>query len=138
MTTHATPQQWVNEIHSGLLAAGNPSTAIGAKRYLKSDLEHVGVTLPTIRQLVRAQVRAHGPLGHAELWKTARLLWEEPIHERRIATGVLLEIHHAILRPNDTRRLRELLLDCGTWALVDLIAVPTAGRLLLREPGVLP
>ncbi|MFX4291781.1 DNA alkylation repair protein [Streptomyces bohaiensis] len=126
----------VAQVASGLRAAGDPETAAGAKRYLKSDLTHYGVRLPVIRALVADALRSHGPLPRPALVAAARELWRPEVHERRIAASVLLERQVTVLLAEDTALLEELLRDSRTWALVDLVAGSVAGRLLLREPTV--
>ncbi|NJQ08723.1 DNA alkylation repair protein [Streptomyces lonarensis] len=126
----------VEAVAAGLRTAGDPETAAGAKRYLKSDLTHYGVRLPVIRKLVADASRTHGPLPRAGLVTAARALWHPEVHESRIAAAVLLERHVTVLRAEDTALLEELLRDSRTWALVDLLAGSVAGRLLLREPSV--
>ncbi|MEV5988568.1 DNA alkylation repair protein [Streptomyces sp. NPDC052051] len=126
----------VEQLTARLRAAGDPQTAEGAKRYLKSDLLHYGVRLPVIRKAVADSVRANGRLGHPQLVACTRALWAPEVHESRIAAAILLERHVPVLRPEDTALLEELLRDSRTWALVDLLAGSVAGRLLLREPAV--
>ncbi|NJP67814.1 DNA alkylation repair protein [Streptomyces spiramenti] len=126
----------VAAVTTGLRAAGDPETAEGAKRYLKTDLTHYGVRLPVIRKLVADALRAHGPLARAGLVAATRALWHPEVHESRIAASVLLERRFTLLRAEDTALLEELLRDSRTWALVDLLAGSVAGRLLLREPTV--
>lgn len=122
-------------IAARLRAAGDPATAAGAKRYLKSDLEHLGVLLPAIRQAVRAELRPRQPFGHDELVAAARQLWRPRVHEYRIAAAILLEVRADLLVLPDTSLLEELLRASRTWALTDIIAGSAAGRLLMREPA---
>jgi 3-methyladenine DNA glycosylase AlkD len=123
-------------LQASLLEAGEEKTAEGAKRYLKSDLEHYGVLLPVIRKLVRSHTLTRTPFDHDDLVTATWALWHTGVHECRIAAGILLERQVGLLGPADTRLLEELLRDSETWALVDMIAGSVAGRLLLAEPAV--
>ncbi|MGW5446160.1 DNA alkylation repair protein [Streptomyces asiaticus] len=114
-----------------------PGRAAGEKRYLRSDLDHIGVPLPALRKLARSFVRSHRELTHDELLALVVELWKRPVHEARSVALILLDHRLDLLRTEDTAFLERLLRDCGTWAHVDLLAPFVVGRLLLREPGVL-
>jgi 3-methyladenine DNA glycosylase AlkD len=96
----------VAAVRSTLRAAADPSLAPGQQAYMRSAMPFLGVRVPDVRRLVRAEVRTRGEgrpdvLGHA-----AERLWEEATHrEERYAALALLA-----LRP-----LR------GEWSLVDLL-----------------
>jgi hypothetical protein len=65
------------------------------------------------------------------------LLWfglAEPVHERRVLGGVLLEGRVGLLTPDDVPLLERLLRESRTWALVDLLACGVAGPLLDSGP----
>ncbi|CAM5718654.1 DNA alkylation repair protein [Streptomyces canarius] len=112
-----------------------PGRAAGEKRYLRSDLHHIGVPLPAMRGVVRSFTRRSGQgLGHAELVDLVTDLWAEPVHEHRSTALLLLDAYAPLLRPDDTALLEDLLRTCATWAHTDLLAPFAAGRLLLRHP----
>jgi hypothetical protein len=54
-------------IETKLRRSGSKSRAAGAKAYLKSDLVHLGVTVPALRAVVVAELRARPDLERAEL-----------------------------------------------------------------------
>jgi hypothetical protein len=61
-------QQVADEIEAELRAAGTPERAAGERRYLKSDLEFVGATVPAATGVVAAfslagTTRRSGPAG---------------------------------------------------------------------------
>lgn len=124
----------VEGIRAAIAANATPERAAQEQRYLKSALEHLGATVPTIVRAVRDGSRAAGPLTRAELLAAAERLWREPVHEHRFAATELLECHAALLEPADLPLLERLLRESRTWALVDPLAVQVVGSLLEREP----
>src|SRR4029077_8791758 len=62
-----------------------------------------------------------------------RDLWREPIHERRMAAVVALELRQSELGAADLPLVEELLRDSRTWALVDGLAGDVAGSIALRD-----
>ena len=51
-----------DDLEAQLAALADPDRAEGAKRYLKSDLRFLGVTLPDMRSVAKAFHRAHPDL----------------------------------------------------------------------------
>ncbi|UYQ60969.1 DNA alkylation repair protein [Streptomyces peucetius] len=122
------------EIRTRLEENAVPGRAVDEKRYLKSDLEHVGVPLPAMRRLVRDLVRSHPGLTRDEVAELALELWSRPVHEHRSAALLILAGYVGRLEAEDTELLERLLRECHTWAHVDLLAPFVAGRLLLDRP----
>jgi 3-methyladenine DNA glycosylase AlkD len=124
-----------------LRAIGNPERAAAEKRYLKSDLEFYGVTVPELRRVVTAAAREHAAAGHgARLSREAAVgwaveLWREPVHERRMAAVEVLQLALGQLRADDLTTVEALIRESRTWALVDSLAGDIAGPIALREPG---
>jgi 3-methyladenine DNA glycosylase AlkD len=119
-----------DEIDAELRAAGTPERAEQERRYLKSELEHYGVTVPALRRIVRATERLERP----ELLETVEALWARPVHECRAAAVELLEIHVDLLESGDIELLERLLRRSKTWALVDNLAASIVGPLVDRYP----
>ena len=119
-------------------AAGEPARAAGEKRYLKSDLTFYGTSKPKLRAVVAAALAEHGPLGRRRLLAVARALWAGPAFERRGAAVDLLERHVDLLDAADLALLERFIRESRTWALVDWLAIPVAGPLVEREPGLGP
>jgi 3-methyladenine DNA glycosylase AlkD len=120
-----------DDIEARLREIGSPERAEGEKRYLKSDLEFIGVTLGHIRGVVRD---VHGPLSHDELITVATQLWARPIFDRRLAAVMLLERFAVELAPSDLPLIERLVRESRTWALVDAIADDVLGRIVLAAP----
>jgi 3-methyladenine DNA glycosylase AlkD len=117
-----------------LRAIGTPERAAQEKRYLKSDLEFLGGSVWEIRRVVQAFVLGAAPMTHDELVALVEALWEEPVHERRMASVVLLELHPKLLTSADLPLIERLLRESLTWALVDGLAADVVGGMLERSP----
>jgi len=65
-------------VTEALRPLGTPERATQEKRYLKSDLEFLGVTVSDMRRVVRATARGYPGLGRREAVAWARALWREP------------------------------------------------------------
>jgi 3-methyladenine DNA glycosylase AlkD len=114
---------------------GSAERAAQEKRYLKSDLEFLGVSMPDLRRVVRAQARGYPGLGSRDAVAWALALWREPVQERRTAAVEVLTLTSGKLGPDDLAVVERLLRDSRTWALVDPLAVDVVGRIALREPS---
>jgi 3-methyladenine DNA glycosylase AlkD len=121
-------------IEAMLRQTGNPSRAASERRYLKSDLEFIGVGVPGVRAIVRESLRESGPLEHEHVLGLVVALWARPIHERRVTAIEVLGRHQRLLEPDDIGLLERLIRESLTWAYVDALAVDVAGRLVERYP----
>jgi 3-methyladenine DNA glycosylase AlkD len=126
-----------------LRAIGNPERAAAERRYLKSDLEFFGVTVPDLRRVVTAAVRAQraavkNPISRDDMMAWAIELWGEPVHERRMAAVEVLRLVGTQLRADDLAAVEALIREARTWALVDSLAGEIAGSIALRDPAGWP
>jgi 3-methyladenine DNA glycosylase AlkD len=130
-----TAQELAASIESRLREAGDRERAEREKRYLKSELEHVGASVPATRKIVKAAIADHHrALTHEELVELVSTLWGRRVHECRMAAVELLERHREALRPADIELIEQLLRESRTWALVDGLAASVAGDLVQRYP----
>ena len=120
-------------IEDELRAVGTPARAEGEKRYLKSDLDFLGVTVRQIRTAVRQVAPS---LDRAGLLAVVDELWTGPLFDRRLAAALLLDARDDLLEPADLALLERLIRASHTWALVDVLAGDVAGALLVRHPDV--
>jgi 3-methyladenine DNA glycosylase AlkD len=126
-----------DRLRQALHAAGSADRAEHEKRYLRSALEHYGVPVPTVRTLVKRQLRDHPTASSREhLLDLVAALWRYPVHECRLAAALMLEARADRLAARDTGVLLDLIRQSATWALVDVLAGSVAGRLLLQHPAV--
>jgi len=127
---------------SGLDAAlrehANPERAAKEKRYLRSDLTHYGVSVPTIHRLAAATSKG---LDRAALLDLATRLWDEPaeapVFERRFLAADLLSNCCELLTPGDLPLLERLCREARTWAIIDTLAPRVLGPLATRHPNEL-
>jgi 3-methyladenine DNA glycosylase AlkD len=132
------PQVAAEELSAALAAHADPERAAQERRYLKSELEHLGVSVPATRRCVRDWVRAHPTLDHDALVGLVTELWDQPrpaIHERRLAAVELLEACRQRLSAGDLPLLERLLREARTWALLDGLSVSVVGELALADPA---
>ncbi|GAA1327652.1 DNA alkylation repair protein [Leucobacter albus] len=121
----------VAAIDAGLRERATADRAERERAYLKSEIEHYGVTVPQTRAAVKAALKGV-ELGHDELIDSATRLWEKPVHERRAAAAALIEARSALLVPEDIVLLERFLRESRTWALVDDISASIVGPLVER------
>lgn len=107
------------------------------RAYLKSEIDHYGVSVPDTRSTVRAALR-EADLGHDEAIDLARELWAIPVHERRTAATMVLIRTQDHLGAGDADAIEGFLRESRTWALVDPLAGDLAGPLSERDSGFDP
>lgn len=122
------------ELERALRQVGSRERAVNEKRYLNSDLEHIGVGVWEIRRLVREYVTAHAALSHDDAVAFVESLWSKAVHERRMAAVLLLELRPDLMGPADLALLERLIRDSYTWAYVDSLAGDTVGSIIVRYP----
>ncbi len=123
------------DIAATLADSGTPERAAQEKRYLKSELTHYGVTVPTIRATVRDALKAAGAVPRAALLAAVRDLWAQPVHELRAAAVELLVARAPLLQASELDLVERLVREAKTWALVDPLAAHVAGPLVERLPA---
>jgi 3-methyladenine DNA glycosylase AlkD len=117
---------------------GTKERAEQGKRYLKSDLEFFGVTVPDLRRAVKEAVKGYPGLDRQAAVAWAVALWREPVFERRAAAVEILRIAGKQLRASDLAAIETLIRDARTWALVDSLAGDLIGGIALRDPSSWP
>ena len=123
-----------DQMDAGLRAAGSPERAEQERRYLKSELEHYGTSVPAMRKVVKTTLGRHPDLAHDDVLPLVEELWRRPVHERRMAAVEVLELAPGVLEARDTPLLERLLRESRTWALVDGLAASVVGPLVERCP----
>jgi 3-methyladenine DNA glycosylase AlkD len=122
------------QIDAQLRAAATSERAVNEKRYLKSDLEFIGASVPATRAAVKAALGGRDLLNRGEVIALVEALWSRPIHELRMAAVEVLELRAARLQPDDIALVERLIRESRTWALVDGLAANVAGGLIERFP----
>ncbi len=117
-------------IDAALRELADPVRARSEKRYLKSDLTHLGVPVRAIRRVAVASSRG---LGREETLTLATAL-RDGVPERRMAAIEVLIRNVRSLDASDLAVVERLIRDSATWAYVDALAVKAAGALVVRYP----
>ena len=125
---------WVEELRRQLDAVGNEERARGAKAYLKSDLDFIGVAAKPLRAVAREFLERHPGIDHSELTDLVRALWEQPVFEVRAVAVALLERRIRSLETADLNLVEELLRRSHTWALVDWLSTKIAAPIVASDP----
>lgn len=117
-----------------LAGAGEPARAEQERRYLKSELRHLGASVPAIRAVAKAALADRPALHREDLLGLVEELWARPVHECRMTAVELLDLSSSVLLPEDIELVERLIRESKTWALVDGLAVDVAGPLVERHP----
>ena len=123
------------ELEAALRAAGDPERAAGAKAYLKSDLEFLGVRAPPLRAVARAFLAEHPDIDRAALIALVQTLWKRPVYDLKAVAVALLERRTKDLVTGDLDLVEDLLRRSHTWALVDWLCTKVAAPLVEADPG---
>ena len=130
-----TAARLARELESALRAAGDPDRAAGAKAYLKSDLEFLGVAAQPLRAVARAFLTEHPDIDRAALIALGQTLWKRPIYDLKAVAVALLERRTKDLVTADLDLVEDLLRRSHTWALVDWLCTKVAAPLVEADPG---
>jgi 3-methyladenine DNA glycosylase AlkD len=122
---HANPE----DVIEALRPFGTPERAEAEKRYLKSELDFLGVRLPDIRTVVKRQPNTDELVDG---------LWRLPLWEGRMAAVELLKLRIKDLTARDLPRIERMIREGAGWALVDPLAGDIAGRIALSHPDAWP
>lgn len=112
--------------------------AVQEKRYLKSDLDFLGVGVPGIRKVVTEAARSYDGLDRDSALTWARALWREPVHERRMAAIEVLRRYVRTLQPADLPLVEAWVREAHGWAYVDSLAGDVAGTIALAQASAWP
>jgi len=126
------------QVAAALLPLADAGRAGQAKRYLKSDLDFLGVGVPAIRSAVGDVARTRRELDRDGVLAWARALWREPVHERRTAAIEVLRWYTRRLLPADLALVEAWVREAHGWAYVDPLAGDIAGPIALVHPDAWP
>ena len=113
-----------------LIAVGTDERAINEKRYLKSVIDHYGVSVPEIRKLARSFARDHKDLSKYELARLTLEMWDREVYELRKLAVNVLAAKVSLLNIQDLEFLESLLRRSYTWALIDDMSFNVVAPLL--------
>jgi len=123
-------------VRAGLRTAAEPERAPMMQAYMKSSMPYLGVRVPAVRALVRAEAKRRPPSDRATLEATIRTLWREAaVREERYAATALAGA--PAVRPLRAPELidlyRELIVEGAWWDHVDELS-HRVGELLAAYP----
>ena len=127
--------QLVEELECELCAVGDTERAVGAKAYLKSDLEFIGVAAKPLRAVARAFLADHHEIDRDALLRLVQALWQRPVFDLKAVAVALLERRPGDLVTGDLKLVEDLLRRSQTWALVDWLCTKVASPLIESDPG---
>ena len=122
------------ELEHNLREVGDEGRAVGAKAYLKSDLEFIGVAAKPMRAVARAFLADHPEIDRRALVELVLALWQRPVFELKAVAVALLERRSNVLASSDLELVEYLLRRSHTWALVDWLCTKVAAPVVEREP----
>jgi 3-methyladenine DNA glycosylase AlkD len=121
-------------LEQGLAELGTRERAEKERAYLKSQLRHLGASVPATREAALRLLRERPGLDRDDVLRLVDALWSEPVHERRLAAVEVLVARTHLLLLEDVLLLEQLVRASRTWALVDGLAVKVLGDLRERFP----
>jgi 3-methyladenine DNA glycosylase AlkD len=124
---------------ASLREKADPVAAPGRKAYLKTSLEVLGCTVPTVRAAAKAAWHAHKTAERTMLIGPLELLWASPVHDDRILAIALAQLFRDRFTATDVAGLfTGWLRDCRTWDLTDGLSTDVVGWIALRDPDAWP
>ena len=124
-----------NELTAELKALGTEERAVNEKRYLKSEIEHLGVKVPEIRKLARRFARERRDLGKLEIKDLTHELWGRYIYELRKLAVNILAARVGVFGLDDAAFVEGLLRRSHTWALIDDLSINVVAPMLEDVDG---
>ncbi|GAB3669553.1 DNA alkylation repair protein [Actinocorallia lasiicapitis] len=123
-------EEIADRIEGELRAVGTAERAEAEKAYMKSALEHIGVTVPAMRRITRLAVRG---LDRATVLALVEELWASGVFELRSAAVEALIARAEVLETGDVAVAERLIRDARMWVYVDALAVKVVGELLYDD-----
>ncbi|MCY4473833.1 MAG: DNA alkylation repair protein [Chloroflexi bacterium] len=120
-----------DELAIEMKAAGSEDRAVNEKRYLKSEIQHYGVNVPTIRKSARRFARERRSLTKTDLIGLTTELWDRDVYELRKLAVNILAARIEIFCVNDVGFVEGLLRRSHTWALIDDLAINVVAPMIL-------
>lgn len=120
----------VADVDARLRLLADPERAVQEKRYLKSDLVHLGVKVPLVRKVAREVYKEVG-IDRALI----DALWATGVYEHRSLATEVLRAGQKELTRADLPWIEGMVRRAKTWALVDCLAPEIVGPIVAREGG---
>lgn len=120
-------------IRSQLAAMADAEKAPAMQRYMKTDQPFLGVQAPSVKQAVRAALKAHPPETYDDFARVVRGLWRGPHREEQYAAIRLMQAVGMFQSDRAWPLYEELLRSAVNWDLVDPIASPLLDKLFFKN-----
>ncbi len=121
------------KLEAELQLTASAERAVNEKRYLKSELHHLGVNVPTIRKTARAFARENQGIAKSDLLQLLGELWSRDIYELRKLAVNILASKIDVLDHSDFDSIESLLRNSHTWALIDDLAMNVVSPVLEKD-----
>jgi 3-methyladenine DNA glycosylase AlkD len=124
----------VIDLREKLIAFANPEKAIAMKRYMKNNVDFLGIYSPDRKFQTKSFIENIAKKDNAFIEEIVADLWELPEREfQYIAIDLLVKTKKK--RTEDSLQLIDFLLENKSWwDTVDALSVNVAGDFLLRFP----
>jgi 3-methyladenine DNA glycosylase AlkD len=124
-------------VRADLAKAAQPSRAEGMRAYLKSEMPCHGLTVATMRQIVKTRAAEHPVRTAAEWQRVALALWRKAkFREERHAASEFVQLRqfHPYRVLTSVEMFEEMIVTGAWWDLVDPLATHVLGDVLADEP----
>ena len=131
----------VSALRNGLRGLADASRAPQMQAYMKSAMPYLGVRVPQVRALVRAESRMRPPQSTTALQDTVAMVWDEAeFREERYAGTELLSAPavRELRRPELIVCYRRLIVDGAWWDHVDELSHRVGDLLRLFPDDIRP
>lgn len=126
-----TLRQW----RATLAGVATRARAEAEKRYLKSRLTFLGVTVPQLRRQAQAFCRRQPELNAASLRALAKGAFATEVHELRSMALFVLQQRVQLLAPADLTWIEAIVRACDGWAHLDTLAIHVVGPVVEQRPA---
>lgn len=125
--------QLIEGIRAALAEAGDPETAAGQQRYMKSDMPYHGIRSPEMRRIMREHLAGYEPRDRSAHERVVRTLWDGASHREQWYAAIAVARHpgaRAFLDPAGLPLLEHLITAGAWWDVVDEVAIHLVGPTL--------
>jgi 3-methyladenine DNA glycosylase AlkD len=123
-------QKEAKHFRSQLKELADTKRAKGEKKYLKSPMQHYGVTVPALRKLAKSWIKMHPDINIEELITLTNTLWSSKWHEDRMLAVFLLEQKKEDLNLKHMPTIEKMINSATGWAQLDGISVWLVGGMI--------
>ena len=124
----------VEELRSDITSHADPERAAAQRAYLKNSWDHLGLSVPQLRRLVRDWARRNAVADHDAVWAAVGLLLPSQTYEFRAASVELLAYRSRVITLADAEPIRSSISSARTWALVDPLSTEVVGHIVSHYP----